>query len=384
MLRVNHFYKPKVVSLSKTEINQNEFSQNKYSVQELKEASNHKFSPSILNENEIQIKPSTSLEKKKASPQTNLDFEPESQWPDILPRFSFKGELLCGFQKKHLSCQIIPLDEANSLHYYIKSLYPQLSFMELARLTKKLQNLPQNSSLLKSSMESLSGINCNENINSYQLDSNQNSSVRFEIISQLWSLYQFRNYEQHFELIDKIISLPKDLQTWIHQKKVSPLDLAPFKALSKKESFDLLEPLWQPFLYYSFSKSDGVKVIEYLIELLLLEFPLQELFPPNWTENSTLVPTAHNSGENWMHHLHSLRYPKSTQFDQNAEALLLQQTWPKKMDARWIRRGDRSGVELKLFFTHPDELKQNIVGLEKTLHDIKNKPELDHLWIKKT
>ncbi len=81
-------------------------------------------------------------------------------------------------------------------------------------------------------------------------------------------------------------------------------------------------------------------------------------------------------------HLHSLRYPMSLQQDNQNEQKIRALSWSSKWGARWTRRGDRSGVELKLFFTHPEELKGALVRLEKVSKELDNTPSLEDLWSK--
>ncbi len=282
--------------------------------------------------------------------QRNLDFEPESLWPASLPCYSFQGELLCGFQTNENdlwdATQTPPQPktvklEGNSLPQFLKGIYPQLSFMELSRLSEKIKQHPQLNDL--------------------------------QHLMELWFLYGYRNYENSQSLIEKIVTLPKEVQKWIHQKKLSPQDLAPLNALTTPDSLSLLEPLWLTFIDCGFSKSEGVKGLEYLVELLLLGNSVEDLRPPH----------SPCSSAQWLDFLHSKRFPMSTHQDKMAEEKIRVVFWPKKMESRWVRRGDRAGVELKVFFTHPDELKQNLVGLERTYQDIKNNPQLDDLWAKK-
>lgn len=261
-----------------------------------------------------------------------LDFEPEIDWPQALPCYSYNQELLCGFNRPLSSNEtVIPL-QGKSLPLFIKALYPQLSFMELIRLSSKL--LPLNSN-------------------------------DFE---ELWSLYQYRDIANIRPLISKVLVLPKEVQKWLHQKKVGPQDLAPFKAL---ETINLLQDYWDLFLKSQFSKSDGVKTLELLIELILLGFSTKEIIPEESLNGST-----------WYQHLYALRFPKSSLQDQKSEELVRQALWPNKTEARWTRRGDRSGVELKLFFTHPDELKKILILLEKTSKDLVDNKQLESIWSK--
>lgn len=282
--------------------------------------------------------------KTLISCQRNLDFHPEVPWSDLLPLYCFEDELLCGFHAKdkthHETHEATVIEFKNhNLPQCLKVLHPYLSFPEISRLAERI-------------------------------------SVRFpkhthpeskEWVQQLWRLYGYQPREDLLILATKITALPFAVQQWLTQKKLAPQDLAPLRAVN---DLNILNDYWEILLSLNPSKSEGTKGIELLVELILMGHSKETL--------NTHATTT----QSWLSFLQSLRYPLSTQQDLHAESKIRTLHWPAKSEARWVRRGDRSGVELKLFFSNPEELKINLVRLEKISRDVDGNNTLAELWSK--
>lgn len=280
--------------------------------------------------------------KKLASCQRHLDFHPENPWPELLPLYCYDDELLCGFERTDQENENVIQLEHQSLPLCIKTIYPHLSFPEISRLVAQLTVQFPNSPAL---------------------------------YNKIWSLYGYQARENLSLLALKLIQLPLEIQRWFSQKKWAPQDLAPLRAL---DDLNQLDEHWDELLLANPSKSDGVKWLEMLIELILMGFKKDQLRPlHSSTENSQPYTTAQ-----WLSHLQALRYPLATQQSEQGEQKIRAMNWPPKSEARWTRRGDRSGVELKLFFSNPQELKINTIRLEKMVQDLENKTQWEELWSK--
>lgn len=280
--------------------------------------------------------------KKIDSCQRHLDFHPDNPWPDLLPLYCHTDELLCGFQRHSSENENAIHLEHQSLPLCIKTIYPQLSFPELSRLIAQLSARFPNST---------------------------------HLYNEIWSLYGYHARENLALLAQKIIQLPLDIQRWLSQKKMAPQDLAPFRAL---DDLSVLDDYWDELLLANPSKSEGVKWLEMLIELILMDFTKTQLMP---SSSSTENPQSRSTAQ-WLSHLHALRYPLSTQQADQAEQKIRTFSWPPKSEVRWSRRGDRSGVELKFFFSNPQELKINTLRLEKIAQDLENNTQWEELWSK--
>lgn len=256
----------------------------------------------------------------------NLNFSPEAPWPAQLPVFCFKNELLCGFERQEGMAVDL---SAGDLPPSLKALYPEISFPELARLTDKVSN--------------------------------------DEILQkELWELYGYRYKENLLDVAQQVLKLPLEVQRWLHQKKFGPQDLAPLRSLTEIAT---IQEFWPLLIQSHYSKSDGAKIIELLVELTLMEKPISQLLPQR--EISF-----------WLKQLQEMRHPMITQNDANAEKKIRSVAWPLKSEAKWARRGDRAGVELKLFFSHPQELKRSLERLQQVCSDLQEQPEYEDLWSK--
>ena len=293
--------------------------------------------------------------------QKTFNFSPETPWPELLPAYCYDGELLCGFNR--LCGPVIQL-EKETLAGCFKALYPELSFQELSRLSTKLP-------------------------------------FDINLLQELWALYGFRWKESLFEVCQKVSELPMEVQGWLHLKKLGPQDLAPLRSIP---SVQILNDFWPYILKFNFSKSEGTKLIELLVELLLLEIPQEKLLPQSQlgTQNQLSkqkneIP-PHSISENlnikkqgsdnttegsaWLKYLFEIRHPQSTQQDRMAEKSIVNLGWPLKSEARWSRRGDRAGIEFKMFFSHPQELKRSLDRLQQICINLSEKNEYEDLWSK--
>jgi hypothetical protein len=256
----------------------------------------------------------------------SLDFKPDSPWPQSLPVYCFQNELLCGFDRdKGVAVELsgITLLEA------IKAVHPHLGFLELIRLSQK---IPQ--------------------------DSLQQT--------ELWSLYGY-HWKENLGILSQTLSqIDLETQRWLQSKKMAPQDLAPLRSLPNLE---VLAPFWPLMMTQTYSKSEITQILELLTELILMDVSVDTL-------------NANAQGHAWIKHLKSLRYPLSTESDSVGETKLRQIAWPLRSEARWLRKGDRSGVELKLFFSHPQELKRSLERLEQVCEDLQTQSDFEDLWSK--
>lgn len=258
----------------------------------------------------------------------NYDFEPMTPWPSQLPAYCYGDELICGFNR--IEGFAVSLSEP-SLPLSFKAIYPELSFQELARLDQKL------------------------------------SSKDLSLRKELWSLYGYRWKPNLIEVVEKMRQLPDHVQRWLQEKKLGPQDLAPLRSLTNIKD---LQDFWPYLTCSTFSKSESSKAIELLTELLLLELDPQSLRPQ--TKDLT----------SWLKQLHQQRYPQTSSRDRQAENKIQSVAWPLKSEAKWVRRGDRAGIELKLFFGHPQELRRSLDRLQQLQEDLENSDEYRDLWSK--
>lgn len=256
----------------------------------------------------------------------SYNFQPDTPWPELLPAYCFENELLCAFERTEgialsLSEQCLPRT--------LKALYPDLGLLEVARLSQCLA--PDHATQ-----------------------------------TQFWSLYGYHWKENLRLLVEKLVTLPLEIQRWLQSKKMNPQDLAPLRSLA---DLSTLEPFWSTLLKSNASKSEASQLLELVVELNLMELPMEDL-----------VKTSPAS--EWLKDLRALRYPHSTSHDQSADSKIRSMAWPLKSEARWSRRGDRSGIELKLFFSHPQELRRSLDRLHQVCEDLNENALYEDLWSK--
>jgi len=154
-------------------------------------------------------------------------------------------------------------------------------------------------------------------------------------------------------LCESLTSSPEALQAWFHEKDLRPQDLAPWRALPKGE-FNFLT---ENFLKARPSKSEGVQIIEWTVDLLLMG-----------TAKEALLEKFQGSAAEVLKNLKALRYPQTSTRDLKWQDQM-QLSWPSNLQARFQRRGDRSGYDLQFFVTNPVELQKTLMSLEKVIKE---------------
>ncbi len=242
----------------------------------------------------------------------DLNFGPRVPWPETLPAFSWRGYLLNGFNRT--DGHVIELDENELLEKIWPDIYPKLSLMELSRFYH---------CVLKTGL------------------------------AMEWSTFFFaygiRFSEDVQNLVERIIALPPTVQNWCVLKDVSARDLAPLKALA---DWSAVMPWWWKMLGYEPSRTDGVRALEWIVDLTLMNVDLDPL-----------LAGATNLAD-WTKRLRSARYPLASEKDQANERLVKELPWPKKLEAKYVRHGDKAGFEVKLFVRSTPDLQKQIEGLQ--------------------
>ncbi len=142
------------------------------------------------------------------------------------------------------------------------------------------------------------------------------------------------------------------LTAWVLDKKFIPTDF-PFLNLLKTddEKSKMVDVLLKcKSLNASFSET--VQIIELATEILLIDFN-----HPIFDQSENLTP--------WKTHLQKLRFPQTTSSDEALKTKFEKLPWPTGAKTKFERRGDRAGVELKLFVTSQADLTKAISALER-------------------
>jgi hypothetical protein len=241
-----------------------------------------------------------------------LDFKPRSPWPERLPAFSWRGHLLSGFDRSE--GHVIELSSEESLEKIWPDIYPKLTLMELARFY---------------------------------------ASVKAVDLPMEWSTFFFSyglRFSGDFEiLLQRLVTLPEAIQNWCVLKDLSTRDFSPLKAM---EDWSSVLPWLQKMVTFEPSRSEGVRALEWMVDLTLMKRSLEKIL------------SDVSNFSDWVKALRAARFPVMDEKDQQAERLVKELPWPKKLEARYIRSGDKAGFEVKLFVRNTPELHKQIEGLQ--------------------
>lgn len=176
----------------------------------------------------------------------------------------------------------------------------------------------------------------------------ENSPIK---TSMNWQVY-FQKQQMHFN--QRFVELTKGLQQlsppfkeWCFQRKLSAQDLMPLNSLKE---FDHFNKLSLYFSEQSISRNEGKKVIDLLVDLLLLDTPID-----------TLIPSEQSD---WLTQLTKLRTPKTLINDQKLKAQN-SQVWPKYVQASKYRQGDKLLNKIQIIYLDNKDLGDKLSRLNK-------------------
>lgn len=245
-----------------------------------------------------------------------LNFYAKAVWPEALPAVAWGGICLAGFNGDTTAeCLFIERDE-KLLENVLAGLYPKLSFIELARLAGALNELDV-------------GFNWREFSALIGYHWNDDWPALFSIVRQA----------------------PADLVRWWEQRDVSARDLAPLRAFTDELQLTQWFHLASHVAKFQPSRSDGVQVLEWLVDLMLSANATDSLFEArSFIELKEQVRAA--------------RFPMATHREKSQSDLAAKLPWPVGAKAAWVRQGDRGGIEIKLFSKSAGELEKQISSLQ--------------------
>jgi hypothetical protein len=250
----------------------------------------------------------------------DLFFDPRTPWPDGLPAVAVNQVVLAGFSQGLVFNHQIEFSESDAIARLFRSLYFELSFVEMARLMEKARSVPW---------------------------------LPMELIAQKFGWATSENF---LKVAARVLKTPAGFQEWAAEKKFSPLDLTPLLTSEKLE----LKYLFHDLVSLNISRTLGVEALELGIELMNSGHSPADLSIEHLVANP---PADFTLAEAWVQALRGLRYPESLRREQETEAQMKELPWPGTTQARWTRQGDRAGIELKLFVSNPTDLKKYLQSL---------------------
>lgn len=198
--------------------------------------------------------------------------------------------IFAGFsQKLVLNHEMNPSDpEAIAEHF--RSLYSELSFAEVARLTKT------------------------------------SREHTWFPLHQIIQKFGWVADSQFFLTAEALLKTPMGFQNWCADRKISPQELAPLLSAGSLN----LKPLFKEILELKLSRSTGALALLNGIQMML-----------DGTDFSQISTEELLNDENSMTSL----------------------PWPGTSEARWVRQGDKTGIELTLFVSQPSDLRKHLQSL---------------------
>lgn len=150
------------------------------------------------------------------------------------------------------------------------------------------------------------------------------------------------------------------IESWLEAKKVKSHDLAFLSPLKTDLQWQLLFKAVLHLIEARTSYTDSLKILEMIGDLILMG------------HEETLFEQSHDFTK-WSTHLRSLRYPTTMKRDDDLKDKLEKLPWPYGSKTKFERRGDRAGIELKMFITSEADLIKMISSLERVKEQISAK-----------
>ncbi len=253
-----------------------------------------------------------------------LNFGANAVWPEALPAVAWDGIWVAGFNRTETdACLLVSCDE-QSLERLLAGLYPRLGFIELSRLAAAIDEL----------------------------------QVPFD-----WRDFSSRlgfRWSDDWPALFKILrETPVELVEWFKQREVAARDLAPILALKDESQLAHWFTLAIHILKFQPSKSDGIQVLEWLVDLLLAVKPVD------------FISSARTFAE-MKDRLRAARFPMAAQQERSHSDLAAKLPWPPGAKTGWVRNGDRAGLEIRLFAKSPGELEKQITSLRNAASEWAN------------
>ena len=245
----------------------------------------------------------------------SLDFQPNASWPKNWPAFAWNQFIVAGFKENNPHVLNFSSENVKFLHLF-HTCHPYLHLSELSRITsiwKKTEALP----------------------------------LSWE---DFFSIYDLKNINLLTSMLPIFANTPPAFQKWVDQKKIHPAELRILKSLKDiKTIFPLL--LW--IAKENLSHSLGISVLEQGTELILMDIPLEEIFKKNLSQEETVQM------------IEQKRKPLSYSTEQIKRQKLKEILWPTGVNSQWQRKGDKTGLEIKIWCQNQKELEEKLTKVNQ-------------------
>ncbi len=245
----------------------------------------------------------------------SLDFQPDTPWPEDWPAFAWEKKIIAGFKQEKLPVLNFQAEDVKFLHLF-HSCHPKLNLSELSRITLKWKFIEKTSFSWK----------------------------------DFFSLYNLQNPDFLVKILKVFSSTPPSFQKWADKRELHPYELRIFNSLENPIQANFI---FQWIAEKNLSHSSGIKILEWGIELLLMNIQVDKIL------NSNLSP------EEVLQAMEQKRRPLSSSSDLVKNKKLKQMIWPAHVHAQWQRRGDKTGLEIKIWCQNQKGLEEQIQRIHK-------------------
>lgn len=244
----------------------------------------------------------------------SLNFKPRRPWPQALPAFAWRGELISGFERS-VGLDLHSTQRATFVEAF-KAVHPELALPELARLARALRVLWPD--------------------------------LFIEIREQLFREYSLRWSDRLEQTLNIVASSPEAFQEWAAEKDLGPREFSVLLALPAPLEF---HPFLEAMTHLDLSRSEGARAMELGAELFMMGRPLNDLLPSG------------GDGASYLKQLERWRRPTSLGVDEQWREAVRLWPWPAQTKGTWQRFGDQSGLEVSIRSFSPEEFRKKLERL---------------------
>lgn len=149
-----------------------------------------------------------------------------------------------------------------------------------------------------------------------------------------------------------------NFKTWKEQKKVKDQDLIFTKSLHENLHQELFLKVSEQMASLTPSFTEGISFLETATDLILMGYN-EQLFEKSADFSA------------WQASLRGLRYPQTSLRDEALKQKFESLPWPAGAKVKFERRGDRSGVEMKVFISGGPDVTKIVAALERVGQELK-------------
>ena len=240
----------------------------------------------------------------------SLDFQPDVSWPENWPAFAWNQFIIAGFKKNNSHALNFSSEDVNFLHL-LHTCHPYLHLSELSRITSTWEKT-------------------------------ESFSFSWE---DFFSTYGLKNTNLLTSILPVFANTPSVFQKWVDQKKIHPAEL---RVLTSLKDIKTVFPLLEWIAKKNLSHSVGIPVLEQGVELLLMNIKLENILKLNLSQEETIQAIERK------------RKPLSSSEEQTKKEKLKEILWPVGVNSQWLRKGDKTGLEIKIWCQNQKELEEKL------------------------